>query len=156
MGTEEALVVWDKDLTAYVAAGAKMPDDEDLVHSMLKMLPPILSREMLAKAHAESTPSDLREWIRLHAEFERKNPTRKAANLVEHGGAEAAEHNGVKPQARGERPGSKCKAQSQAKRELRVDTWDWTGSATTSQLRAGTPHEPVRHAPARCRGDGGG
>ena len=77
-GTEAALVVWDKDLLDYIAAGATMPGDEDLVHAMLKMLPP-LSQEMLAKAHAESTPEQLREWIRLQAEFERENPARRAA-----------------------------------------------------------------------------
>ena len=85
VGTEQALVVWDKDLLAYIAAGAKMPEDEDLVHSMLKMLP-ALSQEMLAKAHAENTPDKLREWIRLQAEFERENPTRRAAHLVQRGG----------------------------------------------------------------------
>ena len=60
-----------------------MPEDEDLVHSMLKMLPPILSQEMLAKAHQESTPAALREWVRLQAEFERENPSRRAAHLVQ-------------------------------------------------------------------------
>jgi len=64
-----------------------MPEGEDLVHSILKMLPPGLSREMMAKAHAESTPEALREWIRLQAEFERENPGRKAANVVEQGPA---------------------------------------------------------------------
>ena len=42
-GTEQAFIVWDHDLIEYLAAGAKMPEDEDLVHSMLKMIPPTLS-----------------------------------------------------------------------------------------------------------------
>ena len=74
VGTEQAFVVWDKDLLSYIAAGAKMPEDEDLVHSMLKMLPPILSQAMFAKEHAESTPAALREWVR----------SRGAAHLVQH------------------------------------------------------------------------
>ena len=39
----------------------------------------------MAKAHAENTPEKLREWIRLQAEFEKENPTRRAAHLVQRG-----------------------------------------------------------------------
>ena len=38
-GTEAAIVVWDNSLADYLAAGAETLADEDLVHSILKMLP---------------------------------------------------------------------------------------------------------------------
>ena len=60
-GTEAAIVVWDKSLADYLAAGSDMPADEDLVHSILRMLPSGLSMVMKAKAHAEKTSEDLRE-----------------------------------------------------------------------------------------------
>ena len=53
-GTEAAIVVWDNSFADVFAAGADMPADEDLVHSILKMLPSGLSTEMKAKAHAEN------------------------------------------------------------------------------------------------------
>ena len=74
--------MWDKDISSYAATGAKKLENEDLVHSLLKMLPP-LSQDMLAKAHAESTPASLREWIRVQAEFELGNSSRKATHVVE-------------------------------------------------------------------------
>ena len=63
-GTEAAIVVWDKGLADYLAAGASMAEDEDLVHSILKMLASGLSMEMKAKARAEKTSEALRKWIR--------------------------------------------------------------------------------------------
>ena len=50
-----------------LAACADMPADEDLVHSIINMLPSGFSMEMKAKAHAEKSSEDLREWIRLQA-----------------------------------------------------------------------------------------
>ena len=69
-----------------LAAGADMPADEDLVHSILNMLPSGLSMEMKAKAHAEKTSEDLREWIRLQAEFHRQEGhAGRGAHVVERG-----------------------------------------------------------------------
>ena len=49
-----------------------MPKDEDLVHSILKMLSSRHSMEVKAKAHAEKTSEDSREWFRQLAEFHRR------------------------------------------------------------------------------------
>ena len=63
-----------------------MPADEILVRSILKMMLSALAIEMKAKVHAEKTSEDLREWIRLQAEFHRQEGhADRGAHVVECG-----------------------------------------------------------------------
>ena len=85
-GTEASIVVWDEILTDYLAVGASMPEDEDLAHSILKMLPSGFSMEMKAKAHADEATEALREWICQQAKFHRhEDRTGRGAHVVERG-----------------------------------------------------------------------
>ena len=71
-GSEAQIILWDKDLTAYQAAGGTEPTDEDKRHALLKIIPSSPSLEMKTKANAEQTAESFREWIRVQAEFTRE------------------------------------------------------------------------------------
>ena len=68
-GAEFQIIPWDKDLTAYEAAGGTELTDEDKRHALLKSIPSSFRLEMKTKANAEETADSLRDRIRVRAEF---------------------------------------------------------------------------------------
>ena len=82
-GSLDALEVWDEHLALYVACGAHMPPDEDLRHSMLKVIPSNLSSEMKLKAYENMTSDALRDWIQGQADFQEEMNGGKALNIAE-------------------------------------------------------------------------
>ena len=82
----ERLVPWKQDLVDYVKAGGVRPEDEDLRHAMMKMLPAGLSMEMMTKAWAQSTAEDLEDWVRTQDEFLQEYcPGKKGVHLTQTG-----------------------------------------------------------------------
>ena len=81
-GAETPIILWDKDLTAYQAAGGTEPTDEDKRHALLQIIPSSLSLEMKTKANAEETADNLRRWIRVQAQLIREQ-SGKGIHIVE-------------------------------------------------------------------------